>query len=94
MAGSSNFNMFTDAANSGAKTSPFATNSIVNSRKVSAYTVQAKEIAPLSLNNEDVEASINDKIKIKIKELMNGKTSPSNKNLEASCNMSNRSELY
>jgi hypothetical protein len=91
MAGSGNFNLFTDAANAGVKTSPFSSNSVVNSRKVSAYNVHQKDIAPLALNNDDVEASINDKIKIKIKELMNGKTSPSNKNLEASCNMSNRS---
>jgi len=92
MAGSGNFNMFTDAATSGAKTMPYGSNSVANSRKVSAYTVHAKDIAPLSLH-DDVEASINDKIKIKIKELMNGKTSPSNKNLEASCNMSNRSKF-
>jgi len=65
----------------------FKQNAISESKKYGLY--HTKGIAPLSVEN-DVEASINDKIQNKIKELMHGKASPANRNHDLG-NMSNRS---
>jgi len=67
----------------------FKQNVVSETKKFGLY--QTKGSIPLSVEN-DVEASINDKIQNKIKELMNGKASPANRNHDAIGNISNRSK--
>lgn len=66
----------------------FKQNAVAESKKFGSY--HTKGIAPLSVEHE-VEVAINDKLQNKIKELMNGKASPANRNHEIG-NISNRSK--
>ena len=58
-----------------------------------SHTPQVRVNSP-TIPENDVEATINDKIQNKIKELMsNGRSSPNSKNQENSVNLSNKSRL-